>query len=245
MVTETRPTTPVGVSHPFDPLTPDEISAASQIASSHEPRDGWRFPLVALDEPSKDAVRSFSDGDPIARRALVVMMDVQSGDAVECVVDLGSGSVARWTSLDGHQPFPLAEEFGRAMEAVRTDSRWLAAMKSRGFTDEQIKLIQIDPWPGGNFGTAWETEHRTLKAISYLRDSEESNGYGRPIEHVMAVVDLVENRVLDVVDEPGPAAPESSLDYRYNDIAPREDLKTLDIVQPDGVSFSLDGHLLS
>ena len=245
MVTETRPATPVGVTHPLDPLTPDEISAASQIASSHEPRDGWRFPLVALDEPSKDSVRSFSDGDAIARRALVVMMDVQSGDAVECVVDLGSGTVARWTSLVGHQPFPLAEEFGRAMEAVRTDSRWLAAMKSRGFTDEQIKLIQIDPWPGGNFGTAWETEHRTLKAISYLRDSEESNGYGRPIEHVMAVVDLVENRVLDVVDEPGPPAPETSLDYRYNDIAPREDLKTLDIVQPDGVSFSLDGHLLS
>ena len=48
-----------------------------------------------------------------------------------------------------------------------------------------------------------------------------------------------------MVDEPGPPAPETSLDYRYNEIAPREGLKALDIVQPDGVSFTLDGHLLS
>ena len=245
MVTETRPTTPVSVTHPLDPLTSDEISAASQIAASHEPRDGWRFPLVALDEPSKDVVRSFSGGDSISRRAFLMMLDVSSGDAAECVVDLESASVVGWTPLEGHQPFPLAEEFGRAQEAVRSDDRWRAAMKSRGITEEQIKLIQIDPWPGGNFGASWEREHRTLKAISYLRDSEDSLGYGRPIEHVMAVVDLVENRVLDVIDEPGPAAPESSLHYRDNGIAPREDLKPLDIVQPEGVSFTLDGHLLS
>ena len=245
MVTQTRPSTPVGVTHPLDPLTPDEIAAASRIASAHEPRDGWRFPLVALDEPAKDVVQSFADDDAIARRAFLMLLDVTSGDAAECVVDLDSESVVRWTNLVGHQPFPLMEEFGRATEAVRNDSRWLAAMKSRGYTDEQIELIQIDPWPGGNFGTKWENEHRTLKAISYLRDSEESNAYGRPIEHVMAVVDLVESRVLDVIDEPGPPSPDESLDYRYNDLAPREDLKALDIVQPDGVSFTLDGHLLS
>ena len=245
MVTETQPLTPVGVAHPLDPLTADEISAAAQIAASHDPRDGWRFPLVALDEPDKDVVRSFSDGDPIARRAFVMLLDVESGEAAECVVNLDATSVERWTPLDGYQPFPLMEEFGRAQEAVRSDSRWLAAMKSRGFSDEQIELIQIDPWPGGNFGTAWENEHRTLKAISYLRESEQSNAYGRPIEHVMAVVDLVENRVLDVVDEPGPPAADTALDYRYNDIPPREELKPLDIVQHEGVSFTLDGHLLS
>ena len=115
-------------------------------------------------------------------------MTSRPGDSVECVVDLGSESVVRWTPLEGQQPFPLMEEFGRAIEAVKSDDRWLAAMRKRGYSDEQIELIQVDPWPGGNFGTAWENEHRTLKAISYLRDSEESNGYGRPIEHVMAVV---------------------------------------------------------
>lgn len=245
MVTRTRPATPVGVTHPLDPLTADEISAASQIASSHEPREGWRFPLVALEEPDKEVVRSYSAGDPIVRRALLMLMDVSNGEAVECVVNLDSESVERWTPLDGHQPFPLMEEFGRAVEAVKTDSRWLAAMKQRGYSDEQIELIQIDPWPGGNFGTKWEREHRTLKAISYLRDSEESNGYGRPIEHVVAVVDLIEGRVLELIDEPGPAAPDTSLDYQYNDIPAREDLKPLDIIQPEGVSFTLDGHLLS
>ncbi len=244
MVTETRPAAPVGVSHPLDPLTAEEIAAASRIAGAHQPRDSWRFPLVALDEPAKDTVRAYSNGDSIERRAFVMLLDVSSGEAVECVVDLGAESVTRWTALEGHQPFPLMEEFGRAVQAVKTDSRWLAAMKARGFSDAQIELIQVDPWPGGNFGTAWEREYRTLKAISYLRDSEQSNGYGRPIEYVVAVVDLTENRVLELIDEPGPAAPETALDYQYNDITPREDLKALDIIQPDGVSFTLDGHLL-
>ena len=245
MVTQTPTAAPAGVAHPLDPLTAEEISAASRIAAAHEPRDGWRFPLVALDEPAKGAVQSFSAGDPIARRALLMLLDVESGDAAECVVDLGAESVERWTPLDGHQPFPLMEEFGRAVEAVKSDDRWLAAMKSRGFSDRQIENIQVDPWPGGNFGTKWEREHRTLKAISYLRDDPAKTGYGRPIEHVVAVVDLIENRVLDLIDEPGPPPAPSELHYADNDLAPREDLKTLDIVQPDGVSFTLDGHLLS
>ena len=245
MVTETRTSAPAGVGHPLDPLTADEISAASQIASAHEPREGWRFPLVALDEPDKEVVRGFADGDPIERRAFVMLLDTASGEAVECVVDLGAEAVQRWTRLEGHQPFPLMEEFGRAVEAVKSDARWLAAMKRRGFSDEQIELIQVDPWPGGNFGSAWEREHRTLKAVSYLRDTEQSNGYGRPIEHVVAIVDLIENRVLELIDEPGPPAPAAALDYQYHDIPPREDLKALDIIQPDGVSFRLDGHLLS
>ncbi len=249
MVTETRPAAPAGVAHPLDPLTTDEIAAASRIAAAHEPREGWRFPLVALEEPDKDAVRAFSAGDAIARRAFVMLVDVDSGEAAECVVELASESasesVARWTPLVGHKPFPLMEEFGRAVATVKSDERWLAAMRSRGLTDEQIELIQIDPWPAGNFGSEWEREHRILKAVSYLRESESETGYGRPIEHVVAIVDLVEHRVLELIDEPGPAPAESALHYHDNDLAPREDLKPLDIIQPDGVSFTLDGHLLS
>ena len=244
MVTDT-PAAAVGVAYPLDPLTADEISAASRIAAAHAPRDGWRFPLVALEEPPKDVVRSFSEGDQIARRAFLMLLDVDSGDAVECVVDLDAESVTRWTPLVGRQPFPLMEEFGRAEATVRTDPRWQAAMKSRGFSDEQIEKIQIDPWPGGNFGTQWEREHRTLKAISYLREDPNRTGYGRPIEHVVAVVDLIEERVLELIDEPGPAPAEDELSYSTNDITPRADLKPLDIIQPEGVSFTLEGHLLS
>ena len=245
MVTQTRPAAPVGVAHPLDPLTADEIAAASRIAAGHEPREGWRFPLVALEEPDKAVVRDFADGDPIARAARMMLLDVSNGDAVEAVVDLTGESVARWTPLEGQQPFPLMEEFGRAEAAVLEDPRWIAAMKSRGYSDAQIEKIQIDPWPGGNFGSVWEREHRTLKAISYLRDDESHTGYGRPIEHVVAIVDLLEGRVLELIDEPGPAPADDELYYHDNGIPAREDLKPLDIVQPEGVSFTLDGHLLS
>ena len=242
MVTEIQ--APASVAHPLDPLTADEISAASQLAAAHQPRDGWRFPLVALQE-DKAAATAFTAGDAIQRRAFVLLFDVESGDAAECVVDLTNAQVDCWTPLAGQQPFPLMEEFGRAVGAVKADPRWQAAMRSRGYSEAQIEKIQVDPWPGGNFGNAWETEHRTLKAISYLRDDERYPGYGRPIEHVVAVVDLIENRVLDLIDEPGPAPADTELHYFDNGLAPREDLKPLDIIQPEGVSFTLEGHLLS
>ena len=63
----------------------------------------------------------------------------------------------------------------------------------------------------------------------------------------MAVVDLVANKVLEVVEEENPApTPEMSLRFDGDHAAehPRTDLKPLDIVQPEGVSFTLDGHLL-
>ena len=119
-------------------------------------------------------------------------------------------------------------------------------MKRKGVTDEQLETIQIDPWPAGNFGHKWETEHRILKAIAYLRDSEDDNGYGRPVEGVMAVVDLLNHKVLEVLEEPAVPIPPTSLRFDGEHAAahPRTDLKPLDIVQPEGVSFTLDGHFL-
>ena len=247
MVTETKPQAPAATAHPLDPLTPDEITRASEIAKERAGgQESIRFPLVALHEPDKRAVKAFSSGDPIERRAFLVVFDTSIGQTHEAVVNLGTDSVESWVERTGIQPFPLMEEMGRAIETVKNDPEWRAAMMRKGVTEEQFEHVQIDPWPAGNFGNVWETEHRIHKAIAYLRDSEDDNGYGRPVEGVMAVVDTIENRVLAVLEDEAVPIPTSALRFDGEHAAehPREDLKPLEIVQPEGVSFSLEGQLL-
>ena len=246
MVTEVMPEAPVLTAHPLDPLSAEEIERASALAGARAGgADTLRFPLVALAEPDKEAVRGFAAGDAFERRAFAIVFDTASGETFEAVVDLAADAVESWTPRGDIQPFPLMEEFGRAQETVKNDPEWRAAMQRKGVTEAQLETIQIDPWPAGNFGSAWETEHRILKAIAYLRDTEDDNGYGRPVEGVMAVVDLIENKVLEVVEEEGAPPPTSALRFDgEHGGQPRTDLKPLDIVQPEGVSFTLDGHLL-
>ena len=246
MVTQVMPEAPALTAHPLDPLSAEEIERASALAGARAGgADTIRFPLVTLAEPDKDAVRSFAAGDAFERRAFLIVFDTASGETFEAVVDLAADAVESWTPRSDIQPFPLMEEFGRAQETVKNDPEWRAAMQRKGVTEQQLETIQIDPWPAGNFGSAWETEHRILKAIAYLRDTEDDNGYGRPVEGVMAIVDLIENKVLEVVEEQGAPPPSSALRFDgEHGGQPREDLKPLDIVQPEGVSFTLDGHLL-
>lgn len=247
MVTELKTAAPAATAHPLDPLSAEEIERASALAKARAGGgDSIRFPLVALDEPDKRAVKAFSAGGAMERRAFLILFDTAAGETFEAVVNLGSDSVERWTPRSDIQPFPLMEEFGRAQAAVKQDPEWRAAMMRKGVSEAQLETIQIDPWPGGNFGSKWETEHRILKAIAYLRDTEADNGYGRPVEGVVAIVDLIQNKVLEVLEEPGPPPPETALrfDGEHAAAQPRTDLKPLDIVQPEGVSFTLEGHLL-
>ena len=234
MVTEAATRT-----HPLDPLSADEIVRASAIISeqlgSPEP---LRFLLVAALEPPKGAAEW-------PRCAEAVCIDIDSGLTTEVVADLDAGVVTSAIDRPDVQPPALFEEYERAESAIRADEGWRSAMRGRGVGDEQIDLSFIHLWPTGNFGSEWETEHRILKGIVYLRDELDDNAYGRPVEGLIAIVDLAENRVLEVVDEPSPPAPNSSLRFDHDHGGPhRADLKPLDIVQPAGPSFRLDGHLL-
>ncbi len=228
------------MTHPLDPLGEDEIVRASAIAAEHLASSAsLRFPFVAALEPPKGALEA-------PRCAEVLCFDTASGLTTEVVVDLDAGRVASATPRPGVQPFALFEEYERAEAAIRSDSGWRAAMSARGLTDQQIDLAFLHLWPTGNFGHKWETEHRILKGIVYLRDTPDDNAYGRPVEGLIAVVDLLEHRVLEVVDEPSPPPASSSLRFDHDHGGPpRRDLKPLEIVQAEGPSFSLDGQLLS
>ena len=90
----------------------------------------------------------------------------------------------------------LVEDFIHCDLIVKADEGWRKAVKRRGLTDEDIKLVQVDPFSAGNFGFPLEAGRRVVRAVSCYRADRLDNAYSHPIEGVVAVVDLIPKRVL-------------------------------------------------
>ena len=85
-----------------------------------------------------------------------------------------------------------------------------------------------------------------MRAMSLWRDTPDDNGYAHPIEGVVAFVDLNERRVVRLEDHGVVPIPTDSGRYDAESNRPwRETLRPLEIVQPEGPSFTLDGNAIS
>lgn len=230
--------------HPLDMLTGDEITRAVEIlqAGGKMPENATVVHAV-LHEPSKEAVAAFKPGDPVDREIEVQLIHGPQLEVIEAIVSVTASEIREWRVVEGVRPTLLFGESFLAIEAVRAHPEWQAAMHKRGITD--LELVQIDPWPAGTFDSPHEEGRRISRCISFLRESETDNGYARPIEGVIAFVDMGASEVLEVVDLGVVPLPPNRGSYLPEDVGPmRTDLKPLDIVQPDGPSFTVEGNLV-
>ena len=229
------------ISHPLDPLTAEEIGKASAILKKERdlgPRT--RFETVVLLEPEKDLVNSFQTGAAAPREASLVVLDNDDAATYEAVVSLDRGRVVSWQHIPGVQPRVMFDEFMECEAAVQADSRFQAAIKKRGITDPS--LVMVDPWSAGNYGFQDEEGRRLVLCRNFVRSSPTDNGYARPIEGVTAVVDLNSMEVVRVDDYGLVPLPPEDGNYGAEFVGEfRDDLKPLDITQPDGPSFTVDG----
>ncbi|MBY5352220.1 primary-amine oxidase [Rhizobium leguminosarum] len=239
----------VAVTHPLDPLSLDEIASAVAILKDTQTlAPTFRFPITRLEEPTKADLAAHRLGDRLPRLAFILALDISNGETFEGIVDLTAGTVSSYIRLPldelpyGQPPVMLCE-FETVEGTVKSDPRWIAAVKKRGITDEDIPLIQIDPFSSGYFGREFERGKRIVRAVSYWREDIRDNGYAHPVEGVVAVVDLITNRVVDLVDdEKIIPVPRKKRNYgRETFPEPRPDLTPLYIVQPQGPSFTVDG----
>jgi primary-amine oxidase len=232
--------------HPLDPLTAAEISLACSLLKERKGLGAsCRFALVRLQEPSKASVLGFQAGGAIERSAFLMVFDAASGATHEAVVNVSTGAVTSWVehSTAAGQPPVLVEDFFNVDRIVKADEGWRTAVKRRGLSDEDIKLVQVDPFSAGNFGFPLEEGRRLVRAVCYYRSALTDNAYSHPIEGLVAVVDLIAKRVLQLVDdEVVIPVPRKKHNYDSESLgAPRSDLKPLHISQPEGPSFSVDG----
>ncbi len=235
--------------HPLDPLSAAEIERATGLLGSARrlgPDD--RFAMVRLEEPSKAGVLAMSAGGrPPPRRVFIVVLNRLSGTSAEAVVDLSAGAVVSWHPLANAeapygQPPVMVEEFFRCEAIVKADAGWRAAMRQRGLSEAEIDLVQVDPFSSGFFDLEYERGRRIVRAVSFYRADPKDNAYAHPIDGVVAVVDLIAGRVTHLTNGPVVPIPKKKRNYdRASLPAPRTDLRPLDLVQPEGPSFSVDG----
>ena len=242
------PRTVRAAAHPLDPLSLAEIEAAcARVSADKAPAPSTRFPMVRLEEPDKAALRRHAAGESLPRLAFVLVLDRVSGEAHEAIVDLGLDSIVDWRKLPNQeapygQPPVMLEDIVACEQIVKADPGWLNAMRRRGLTEDEIKLVQVDPFSSGFFGHDFEKGRRIVRAVSFAKHAPKDNAYSRPIEGVVAVVDLIANKVTNLIDEDRVIpVPKTMHNYLEGDVPPREAPKPLHIVQPEGPSFTVDG----
>ena len=174
----------------------------------------------------------------------MILLDNASGRGYEAVVDLGSGSVRRYDALpDGVHPPVMLDEFVECEEAVRRAPAFREAMKKRGIDD--MSLIMVDAWSAGHYGNEPPEDRgkRLVRALCWVRSEPHDNGYARPIENIVAVVDLNRKELLRLEDYGVVPLPPQAGNWpgSISRSRPRE-LKPLDVSQPKGSSFAVHGH---
>jgi primary-amine oxidase len=234
--------------HPLVPLSADEIRAVRRIVDAHGLLgESVRFVYVALDEPHKDTVLAFSPGDPIERRARVLLLDRASGLGCDLVVSITDDCVVAQQSIDagaeGHVPI-LDQEFEDIEAFLLESSEWLEAMHKRGLNPPDVRAV---PLSAGVFGHEDEVDRRVVRVLAFYQYDEADLPWAHPIDGVVAYVDLTDRRVTKVIDEldlPVPAE-RGEWDAEPHAVPARTDLKPIEITQPEGPSFSVDGNQIT
>ena len=241
------------VTHPLEPLTADEVAQAARVLKADRGLGPTaRFVFIALREPPKDVVRAFSpDGPPPPREAHIVLYEKGERTTYEAVVSLTEEAVTDWRAIEGVQAPIMGEEFMACEELVQADPRWQEAMRKRGIED--FSLCMVDPWASGYTGPEdHPSKRRICRPLTWVRSEVGEHGYARPIEGVICIVDLDEMKVVDVEDHGVVPLPPLAGNYDLDRMGadgnvprferPRADVKPIEITQPEGASFTVDGH---
>jgi primary-amine oxidase len=232
-------------SHPLQRLSAEEIRLARGVLAKHGlVREHTRFAYLGLEEPPKAAVLAFRPGEPIERRVRAVLLDTDTGTAADVVASLTREAIDSHRVLDTAregQPPIMLEDLIAVDEIVKADSGWRAAMARRGITE--LDLVRPCPLSAGSFGIRGEEGRRMLRVLSFVQRHEKDHPWAHPVDGLVAYVDLIERRVLHLIDQellPIPQEPGNFDDPA--EVGPaRTSLKPIHISQPEGPSFTVDG----
>jgi primary-amine oxidase len=233
-------------------LSAAEISrAAAIVRRDHGVGDGWRFASIELKEPAKADLPSLESGETTGREALVVCWNRADGQAYRAVVSLtgdadAEGAVTTWQHLPGQQPNMTVDEWHECDAMLRAHPLVIGALSRRGVAD--LSRVLADMWA---YGAELVPERYAGRRIGWCdmwyRGSERGNPYARHLTGLHPVVDLNTMELLELEDNGysdqadhevmGEYLPDL-LPMRLREVAP------LQVSQPDGVSFALDGNLL-
>lgn len=234
----------VGVRHWSDPLTPDEIAEVAALVHA-DARIGAnaRFWGIAVEE---GLARSLAPGQGRPVRLVVMNPDEHAAWEVTAWTAGSDRSVATlgsWIPVDAKRPGVSSEEARMIAQAARNHPLLKEALAKRGITD--TSLVWVDPESITGFEPEDLKDRRLSWGTVWHRESADDNGYARPVAGLVPIVDL---ETLDVIrlEDHGviPMATESG-NYRSGTWGPDREVAPLEITQPNGPGFAVDGHLVT
>jgi primary-amine oxidase len=234
------------VAHPLDPLSPTEFqSTAAILRRDQGVTDSWRFASIELKEPAKADVKAWRPGDAVPRRSLSVLWNRQTNQTYEAVVNLVADRVDSWIHRPGVCPNFTIDEYHDVDEALHKHPEVLARLEARGIADPS--LVLFDVWTYGKAMMPEQWRDRRLGWCDlWMRETPKGNPYAHPVSGLKIIVDMNTLEVLEIEDHHDYGLPEVDGEYdpRVRGTQQRTDLKPLEISQPEGVSFIIDGNEL-
>ncbi|KAM0537259.1 hypothetical protein ACHAP6_006137 [Verticillium nonalfalfae] len=235
--------------HPLDPLTSAEIEQA--IAAVQKAHGELFYNVVSLHEPRKAEMTAWL-ADPAsaprpARIADVVVI-AKGGKVYEGFVDLVEDKITHWDLLDGVQPIITMEELVAVEHICRKDPKVIEQCEISGIPKEEMHKVYCDPWTIG-----YDERHgnvvRLQQALMYYRPDVDTCQYQYPLDFC-PIYDADKQEIVDI-DIPKirrPISKTKPVDYHPAAIEKnggyRNDIKPINITQPEGVSFKIEGREL-
>ncbi len=225
-------------------LTPHEVTQAVRlIRAAGLAGNRALFPVITLKEMEKADVLSWQPGHPITRSALVIVRE--PGKTTEVILNLTDRVIVSHRTVPGAQPSIMQVEFDRASALTRADVRWQKAIRKRGYRD--LSKISCAPQSAGHFPAEGYGERRILKVPCYqqrIRSGREHPNWSRPIEGVLAVVDVDGGEVIEVIDTGPVISAEDVSQHGFGVLPPRALPKPVHVVSPQGPNFTMRGAIL-
>ncbi|MEO1142212.1 MAG: primary-amine oxidase, partial [Pseudomonadota bacterium] len=227
-------------SHPLNPLNQYEIAKAVEIIKRDSGLDasGW-FETITLEEPRLDISSWDTTANQEPRRAYVCCYEPSSNRTLNGIINLDDEQIESWQHVEGAQARIVPDEFALGDQMVKQDQRFIEALEKRGITD--LNKVLVETWAAGNFDVKEEQGERIAYCHCWVCNDAGDNRYGRPIANLHPVVDLQRRKVIRIDDFGAVPLPPDTKSLRPTE-GLRDDIKRLEITQPDGPSFHVDGY---
>ncbi|KAK3076789.1 hypothetical protein LTS18_012054, partial [Coniosporium uncinatum] len=237
------------IPHPFDPLSESEIEQAVSIIRKEH--DNLFFNAVTLLEPRKAEMLAWV-ADPAhtvrPHRVADVVAIGRGSKVYDGVVDLTEGKIVQWELTDGVQPLITMEDLQIVESVVRKDEKVIEQCRLIGISQEDMHKVYCDPWTIG-YDERFGSNVRLQQALMYYRPNPDDSQYTYPLDFCPIFnADTQEIVHIDVpeVRRPVNKAPPNNFHAAAIEAEGgfRTDIKPINITQPEGVSFTVDGRII-
>ncbi|KAF2193869.1 copper amine oxidase [Zopfia rhizophila CBS 207.26] len=249
--------------HPFDPLSPDEITKIANIVRELAPNDQEIFRVITLAEPPKKEMVEYLALEhtaliPLVKPGRIAKVHVYiAKEFHEMLVDVDNGHIISDKVLHGRHSHVDSAHMKRVETACLQDSRIQKEIQSLRLPEGATVIVE--PWTYATDGMN-DVNTRITMCWLYMRlsNNPDANYYAYPLDVVAEVSDSLD--VTKIYRLPSGANEQMNNDkkqFDHNKIhtsseyhpdlthGRRTTTRPLHVSQPEGPSFKVDGNCIT